>query len=84
MALSFLMKDISSVRANANSGMKYSFRGFSAKRIVCLSAILPDGEELNDLTAWIRSDAEGAAIKRIGGRPASASGSLPGQDRVRA
>jgi hypothetical protein len=33
------------------------------RRIVCLSAILPDGDQLNDLTAWIRSDAEGTAVK---------------------
>ncbi|QNT77365.1 hypothetical protein JGUZn3_00980 [Entomobacter blattae] len=26
------------------------------RRIVCLSAILPSGDELDDLTAWIRSD----------------------------
>lgn len=34
-----------------------------ARRIVCLSAILPDGEQLNDLTAWIRSDVDGNAVK---------------------
>lgn len=33
------------------------------RRIVCLSAILPDGEQLDDLTAWIRSDQEGTAVK---------------------
>lgn len=33
------------------------------RRIVCLSAILPDGEQLEDLTAWIRSDAVGEPIK---------------------
>lgn len=38
------------------------------RRIVCLSAILPDGEQLEDLTAWIRSDAEGEAVKS-GWRP---------------
>ncbi len=38
------------------------------RRIVCLSAILPDGEQLNDLTAWIRSDADGRAVKS-GWRP---------------
>lgn len=32
------------------------------RRIVCLSAILPSGDELNDLTAWIRSDKEGEAV----------------------
>jgi hypothetical protein len=34
-----------------------------SRRIVCLSAILPDGEQLNDLTAWIRSDVEGDPVK---------------------
>jgi len=38
------------------------------RRIVCLSAILPDGEQLGDLTAWVRSDAEGDAVKS-GWRP---------------
>lgn len=38
------------------------------RRIVCLSAILPDGEQLDDLTAWVRSDAEGEAVK-LGWRP---------------
>ena len=33
------------------------------RRIVCLSAILPEGEALNDLTAWIRSDAPGEPVK---------------------
>lgn len=33
------------------------------RRIVCLSAILPSGEELDDLTAWIRSDEPGAPIR---------------------
>jgi hypothetical protein len=33
------------------------------RRIVCLSAILPDGEQLSDLTAWIRSDVEGEPVK---------------------
>ena len=28
-----------------------------------VSAILPDGEQLDDLTEWIRSDAEGSAVK---------------------
>lgn len=35
------------------------------RRIVCLSAILPDGEALDDLTAWIRSDTPGEAVKSI-------------------
>ena len=38
------------------------------RRIVCLSAILPDGEQLDDLTAWVRSDADGEPIKS-GWRP---------------
>ena len=33
------------------------------RRIVCLSAILPDGEQLDDLTAWIRGDTAGSAVK---------------------
>jgi len=33
------------------------------RRIVCLSAILPSGEELNDLTAWIRADEPGDAVR---------------------
>ena len=33
------------------------------RRIVCLSAILPDGEQLNDLTAWIRSDVDGEPVR---------------------
>lgn len=34
-----------------------------ARRIVCLSAILPDGQQLEDLTAWIRKDVEGEPIR---------------------
>lgn len=33
------------------------------RRIICLSAILPSGDELNDLTAWIRSDQPGEAVR---------------------
>ena len=33
------------------------------RRIVCLSAILPDGEHLNDMTAWIRSDEDGEPVR---------------------
>jgi hypothetical protein len=33
------------------------------RRIVCLSAILPDGEQLDDLTAWIRSDVDGEPVR---------------------
>jgi RAD3-like DEAD/DEAH box helicase len=32
------------------------------RRIVCLSAILPSGDELEDLTAWIRRDRPGGAV----------------------
>ena len=35
----------------------------TTRRIVCLSAILPDGKQLDDLTAWIRSDVEGAPVR---------------------
>jgi hypothetical protein len=34
-----------------------------SRRIICLSAILPDGEQLNDLTGWIRGDVEGEPVK---------------------
>lgn len=33
------------------------------RRIVCLSAILPDGNQLDDLTAWMRSDVAGNPVK---------------------
>lgn len=33
------------------------------RRIVCLSAILPSGNELGDLTAWIRSDEPGEPVR---------------------
>ena len=33
------------------------------RRIVCLSAVLPDGEHLADMTAWIRSDADGEPVR---------------------
>lgn len=33
------------------------------RRIVCLSAILPDGSALDDLTAWMRSDAPGDPVR---------------------
>jgi hypothetical protein len=35
----------------------------AARRIVCLSAILPEGDQLNDLNAWIRSDAPGNPVQ---------------------
>jgi len=35
----------------------------AGRRIVCLSAILPSGDELNDLTAWIRRDQPGEAVR---------------------
>ncbi|WP_216923348.1 DEAD/DEAH box helicase [Synechococcus sp. CCAP 1479/9] len=35
----------------------------SERRIVCLSAILPSGNELDDLTAWIRSDKPGMPVR---------------------
>ena len=34
----------------------------ATRRIVCLSAILPEGEQLDDLTAWIRSDQPGEPV----------------------
>ena len=33
------------------------------RRIVCLSAILPSGDELDDLTGWIRSDEPGGPVR---------------------
>lgn len=33
------------------------------RRIVCLSAILPSGDELDDLTAWIRTDEPGEPVR---------------------
>ena len=33
------------------------------RRIVCLSAILPDGDQLKDFSAWLRRDRPGGAIK---------------------
>ena len=33
------------------------------RRIVCLSAVLPDGEHLNDMTAWLRSGDDGEAVR---------------------
>jgi replicative superfamily II helicase len=33
------------------------------RRIICLSAILPGGDELNDLTAWIRNDEPGSPVR---------------------
>lgn len=32
------------------------------RRIVCLSAILPEGDQLDDLTSWIRSDQPGGPV----------------------
>ena len=33
------------------------------RRIVCLSAVLPAGDALDDMTSWIRSDAKGEAVR---------------------
>lgn len=33
------------------------------RRIVCLSAILPEGENLSDLTEWMRNDEPGSPVK---------------------
>ncbi|QIP06395.1 DEAD/DEAH box helicase [Bradyrhizobium symbiodeficiens] len=35
----------------------------TTRRMVCLSAILPEGEQLDDLTSWIRSDEPGEPIQ---------------------
>jgi hypothetical protein len=54
-------------------------RGDAAqRRIVCLSAVLPSGDELNDLTAWIRADRPGEPVRSTGGRLGNASGCLRG------
>lgn len=36
----------------------------AGRRIVCLSAILPDGEQLQDFTAWLTGDQEGGLVKK--------------------
>lgn len=57
-------------------------RGDAAdRRIVCLSAILPDGEALDDLTSWIRSDAPGEPVKSIWRPTRQRFGSLTWQGR---
>ena len=33
------------------------------RRIICLSAILPEGQDLDDVTAWIRTDAPGDPVR---------------------
>src|SRR6516225_10618531 len=33
------------------------------RRIVCLSAILPGGDDLDDLTSWIRNDEPGNPVR---------------------
>ncbi|ABE40853.1 DEAD/DEAH box helicase-like [Rhodopseudomonas palustris BisB5] len=38
-------------------------RDAHARRIVCLSAILPDGDQLDDFAAWLRRDHPGGLIK---------------------
>lgn len=35
----------------------------NTRRIVCLSAILPEGQALDDLAGWIRSDVEGDPVQ---------------------
>jgi superfamily II DNA/RNA helicase len=35
----------------------------SQRRVVCLSAILPEGEELEDFAAWLRRDQPGGLVK---------------------
>lgn len=34
------------------------------RRIVCLSAILPDGDQLDDFAAWLRRDQPGGVVKK--------------------
>jgi superfamily II DNA/RNA helicase len=41
-------------------------RGDAAqRRIVCLSAILPDGDQLDDFTCWLRRDQPGELVKSV-------------------
>lgn len=35
------------------------------RRIVCLSAILPDGDQLEDFVGWLRQDKDGGAIQSV-------------------
>ena len=35
----------------------------ATRRIVCLSAILPEGPQLDDFVAWLRQDGEGSLVK---------------------
>ena len=51
------------------------------RRIVCLSAILPEGTQLEDLTAWIRSDKVGAPIQSDWRPTRQRFGTLVWQDR---
>lgn len=37
----------------------------AGRRIVCLSAILPDGEELEDFASWLRRDQPGGLVKSV-------------------
>jgi hypothetical protein len=34
----------------------------SQRRLVCLSAVLPRGQQLDDFTSWLRSDSQGSAV----------------------
>lgn len=34
------------------------------RRIVCLSAVLPDGDQLSDFTAWLSGDADDALVRK--------------------
>lgn len=36
-----------------------------SRRIVCISAVLPDGTELSDFVGWIRQDTPGGAVKSL-------------------
>jgi superfamily II DNA/RNA helicase len=35
------------------------------RRIVCLSAVLPDGDQLNDFVSWLRRDKSGDAVRSL-------------------
>ena len=58
---------------NARLDMKFRYSAYlkdrcDSRRIVCLSAILPEGDQLEDFVKWLRRDEEGEAVKS-GWRP---------------
>lgn len=51
------------VRYEAQIQRLLSREDADSRRIVCLSAILPDGDQLDDFVSWIRRDQDGDPIK---------------------